>query len=211
VAAQHGFAPTLASQPTYAPVSSSNAELLSHNDTHLLSPQTTINENHSVNLDFSGFTMGDKTTAQGSGAVAIGGDNSGDIITGEGSALGNNNHVNNGHLNAGPGSVVNLGEGDVIVDPTPPSAGLPSTHPADPGGLHPIDPSVLHPTTWGTSNPIDPSHLQSTTAPHVRDLEHTKLEEADLRSHVDPAPHVPSPHVPLPDPLNPVDPLHIFS
>jgi hypothetical protein len=176
VAAHHSIVPAIAQEPTYAPATSSNADLLSHNDTHVLSPETTIVEDHSFKLDFSGFTLGDKVTAEGTGAVAIGGANSGDILTAEGSALGTGNHVNNGGVDAGTGAVVNLGQGNVIVDPTapggqPPYPGVPATapvgpgpvidptgatkHPTDPAGVHPADPAAAHPM-------IDPSLLHPT-------------------------------------------------
>jgi hypothetical protein len=56
------------------------------------------------------FTMGDKTTAAGDGATSIGGDNSGDIVSGDGAVFGSGNTVNNGNIMTGDGSPVTIGD-----------------------------------------------------------------------------------------------------
>ena len=45
--------------------------------------------------------------------MVVDGDNDGDIVTGDGAVLGNNNNVNNGDVIAGTGSNVTIGEGDI--------------------------------------------------------------------------------------------------
>jgi hypothetical protein len=106
VASHYGFA------PAFVPPVGTSADLLSNNDTRLLSPETNISDNHSFNLDFGDLTLGDKTTAHGDGAVAIGGSNHGDIVSGDGAVLGNGNTVNNGNIHAGHGSTVTVGDGN---------------------------------------------------------------------------------------------------
>ena len=106
VASHYDFAPSFV-----PPVG--GADLLSNNDTRLLSPETNIQDNHSINLGFGDFTLGNKTTASGDGAVAIGGSNHGDIVSGDGAVLGNGNTVNNGDIHAGHGSTVTVGDGNM--------------------------------------------------------------------------------------------------
>ena len=113
---------TFAPQRTFAPetntefASRNDTDLLSNNDTRLASPQAGESvQQGGVNLDFSDMTFGDRseTNAIGDGAVAVGGDNDGDIVSGDGAVLGNNNDVNNGDVLAGTGSNVNIGDGDI--------------------------------------------------------------------------------------------------
>ena len=113
---------TFAPQRTFAPetntefASRNDTDLLSNNDTRLASPQAGESvQQGGVNLDFSDMTFGDRseTSAIGDGAVAVGGDNDGDIVSGDGAVLGNNNDVNNGDVLAGTGSNVNIGDGDI--------------------------------------------------------------------------------------------------
>jgi hypothetical protein len=56
-----------------------------------MSPTTDVSDDHSVSFDMGDITLGDKTTAQGNGAVAVGGDAHGDIVSGDGAVLGNGN------------------------------------------------------------------------------------------------------------------------
>jgi len=112
VASHYGFAPAFVPQP----FAGTSADLLSNNDTRLLSPETNIHDDHSINVGFGDFTLGDKTTAQGDGAVAIGGSNHGDIVSGDGAVLGNGNTVNNGNIHAGHGSTVTVGDGNATSE-----------------------------------------------------------------------------------------------
>ena len=54
-----------------------------------LSPTTNIQDDHSLSFGLGDVTLGDKTSANGDGAVAVSGVSHGDIVTGEGAALGN--------------------------------------------------------------------------------------------------------------------------
>jgi hypothetical protein len=66
-----------------------------------------------LGVDVGDVTLGDKNTASGDGAVAMSGDNSGSIVSGDGAVLGDGNTVNNGAIHTGDGSPVNFGDGDV--------------------------------------------------------------------------------------------------
>lgn len=114
LSSHYGFGPTFVPQTGWTPVADTGADLLSNNDTRILSPETNIHDDHSFNLGFGDFTLGDKTTAQGDGAVAIGGSNHGDIVSGDGAVLGNGNTVNNGNIHAGHGSSVAVGDSNAI-------------------------------------------------------------------------------------------------
>ncbi len=100
----YGFAPAFVPQP----LADTNADLLS--DNRILSPTTNISDDHSISFGLGDITLGDKTTAHGDGAVAIGGSNHGDILSGDGAVLGNGNTVNNGSIHAGAGSNVAVGD-----------------------------------------------------------------------------------------------------
>jgi hypothetical protein len=104
---------------------SPQTDLASHNDTQLASNNDLFSpdqsaganaQNGAFNLGFGDITLGDKSTttntATGHGVV-VDGDNGGDIVSGDGAALGNNNHMNNGDVIAGTGSNVNQGEGSI--------------------------------------------------------------------------------------------------
>ncbi|MCW2652007.1 MAG: hypothetical protein JWR32_2983 [Mycobacterium sp.] len=103
-----GFEPNYA--PSWAPRTdfSPSTQLASGNS--ILSPTTNIQDDHSINVGFGDFTLGDKTSAQGPGAVAIGGSNHGDIVSGDGAVLGNGNSVNNGDIRTGAHSNVAVGD-----------------------------------------------------------------------------------------------------
>jgi hypothetical protein len=108
------FAPSPTWSPTWAPQTDFSPSTLSNNDTSLLSPNQDAGANAqqgAFNLGFGDITLGDKTTntANGPGAVAINGDNRGDIVSGDGAVLGNDNTVNNGNIHSGPGSNVTVG------------------------------------------------------------------------------------------------------
>ena len=113
VSNQYGFAPAYAPSldpiyapsPTFAP--ETNTDLASHNDTSLLSPDQDAGANAqqgAFNLGFGDITLGDKTTNTATnGGVVVAGDNDGDIVSGDGAVLGNDNDVNNGDVLAGTG------------------------------------------------------------------------------------------------------------
>ncbi len=66
-----------------------------------------------LGVDVGDVTLGDKNVASGDGAVAMSGDNSGSIVSGDGAVLGDGNTVNNGAIHTGDGSPVTFGDGDV--------------------------------------------------------------------------------------------------
>jgi hypothetical protein len=114
VAESHGipFVP----QETFTQVRETDADVLSHNDTRILSPETNIHDDHSVNLDFGDITFGDKTTAD-HGGVAVGGNNSGDILTdGSVKQTGIGNTAITGDIHSGRHSPVIIGTGNDVHD-----------------------------------------------------------------------------------------------
>ena len=121
VSNQYGFAPAYAPSfdPVYAPspTFAPQTDLASHNDTALLSPSQDAGANAQqggFNLGFGDITFGSKTTQTATdGAVIVDGANHGAIVSGDGAVLGNGNDVNNGHVWAGTGSNVALGQGHI--------------------------------------------------------------------------------------------------
>ena len=81
-------------------------------DNGFLSPTANIQNDHSLSFGLGDVTLGDKTSARGDGAVAVGGANHGDIISGDGAVLGTGNKVDNGDVHAGAGSTVAVGDGN---------------------------------------------------------------------------------------------------
>ena len=127
VANNWGFEPVYAPSPTWSPSyapqtdflsgNQTETDLASHNNVPLFSPNQDAGanaQNGAFNLGFGDITLGDKTTASGQGAVAVSGNNSGDILTGDGSALGDNNDVYSGDIHSGPNSNVNYGNGNEV-------------------------------------------------------------------------------------------------
>jgi hypothetical protein len=126
VSHQYGFAPVyqpspvFAPSPTYAPspTFAPQTDLASHNDTALLSPTQDAGANAQqggFNLGFGDITFGSKTTNTATdGAVVVNGRNNGDIVSGDGAVLGNENGVNNGVVRAEHGSNVSTGADSVI-------------------------------------------------------------------------------------------------
>ncbi len=149
VSNQYGFAPAYAPafQPVYAPAPTfaPQTDLASHNDTSLLSPDQAAGANAQqggFNLGFGDITFGNKTTQTATdGGVVVGGANRGDIVSGDGAVLGNNNDVNNGHVVAGTGANVALGHGQIDDHGTTATGG--STVIKDNGGpvFHDVDAS----------------------------------------------------------------------
>ena len=110
VSSYHGFEPAVAPQTDFSP----STDLASTNS--FMSPTTNITDDHSVSFGMGDITLGDKTTAQGNGAVAVGGSTHGDIVSGDGAVLGNGNTVNNGDIHSEPGSTVAVGQGSTISE-----------------------------------------------------------------------------------------------
>ncbi|WP_142392641.1 IniB N-terminal domain-containing protein [Mycobacterium sp. 3519A] len=65
-----------------------------------------------LGVDVGDVTLGDKNVASGDGAVAMSGDNSGSIVSGDGAVLGDGNTVLNGDIDAGDGSPITFGDGN---------------------------------------------------------------------------------------------------
>jgi hypothetical protein len=121
VAQTHGIA--FVPQPQHEVLS--NNDVLSHNDTRLLSPETNVvnaaGEDQqqgvgNVNLDFGDITFGDKNTASDGSVINTG--NAGDIdntnVKGDGNVVGDDNeNVNTGDIDD---SNVNIGEDNEIDD-----------------------------------------------------------------------------------------------
>jgi hypothetical protein len=108
VSNHYGFQPVYAPQPDFA----STTDLASNNS--FMSPTTNIQDNHSVSFGMGDITLGDKTSAHGDGAIAVGGTNHGAIVSGDGAVLGNGNTVTNGDIHAASGSTINVGDGNAI-------------------------------------------------------------------------------------------------
>jgi len=119
VANNWGFEPVYSPSPTWSPSyapqtdflsgNQTETDLASHNNVPLFSPNQDAGsnaQNGAFNLGFGDITLGDKTTttANGPGAVAVNGDNEGDIVSGDGAVLGNANSVNNGNIHTGEDS-----------------------------------------------------------------------------------------------------------
>jgi hypothetical protein len=111
VSSHYGFEPSYAPQPDFSP----STDLASNNS--FMSPTTNITEDHSVSFGMGDITLGDKTTAQGDGAVAVGGSAHGDIVSGDGAVLGNGNTSAGGDvLSSHDGSVIQTsGHGSTTV------------------------------------------------------------------------------------------------
>lgn len=110
--------PTFAPAPTFAP--QTQTDLASHNDTSLMSPRQDAGANAqqgAFNLGFGDITLGNKTANTATeGAVLVAGDSSGDIVSGDGAALGDGNAVTNGDVRADHGANVSTGLDNVIRD-----------------------------------------------------------------------------------------------
>lgn len=115
------LSPNYSPSPTFAPdtdfASNNDTDLASHNNVPILSPNQDAGANAqqgAFNLGFGDITLGDKTSNTATnGGVVVAGDNKGDIVSGDGAVLGNNNDVNNGHVYAGTGSNVAVGHSNI--------------------------------------------------------------------------------------------------
>lgn len=137
-------APSFAPAPTFAPetqtdlASHNSTDLASHNDIPLLSPTQDAGanaQNGGFNLGFGDITLGRKTiqTATDHGVV-VGADSNGDIVSGDGAVLGNDNAVTNGGIRADHGANISTGQSAVIRDSgTTTTAGADAISTADSG------------------------------------------------------------------------------
>ncbi len=130
VADHHNLATSFASpfspQTTFAPdtntelASRNNTELGSRNNTEFLSPDQDAGSNAqsgAFNLGLGDITLGDKTSNTATeGSVVVAGDNDGDIVSGDGAALGDGNTMNNGDILAGSGANVTVGKDNEVED-----------------------------------------------------------------------------------------------
>ncbi|WP_299557733.1 IniB N-terminal domain-containing protein [uncultured Mycolicibacterium sp.] len=109
---------TVGWQPTFAP----ETEVASRNHTNaeFASPDQAAGANAQtggVNIGFGDITFGNKTSQTATdGGVIVGGDNRGDIVSGDGAVLGDGNTTNNGAVWAGAGSNVAVGRDNDIED-----------------------------------------------------------------------------------------------
>ncbi|AFM15220.1 hypothetical protein Mycch_0400 [Mycolicibacterium chubuense NBB4] len=115
---QTSWAPTWAPSPTFAP--ETNTDLLSGNHVPVASPVQDAGanaQNGAFNLGFGDITLGNKTsnTATGHGVV-VAGDAHGDIVSGDGAALGDGNTMTNGDILTGSNSNVVAGRGNSLED-----------------------------------------------------------------------------------------------
>jgi hypothetical protein len=128
VADHHQLASNIASpfspQTSFAPntelASRNNTDLASHNNVPIASPDQDAGanaQNGAFNLGFGDITLGDKTSNTATnGGVVVAGDNDGDIVSGDGAALGDGNTMNNGDILAGSGSNVVVGKDNEVED-----------------------------------------------------------------------------------------------
>ena len=145
VSSYYGFQP----QPDLAPQAdfSPGTDLASNNS--VMSPTTNITDDHSLSFGMGDITLGDKTTAQGDGAV--GGITHGDIVSGDGAVLGDGNTVNNGDIHSAAGSTVTVGDGNVISEGNTSAGGdVLSSH----------DGTVIQSSGHGTTNGVGRQHHQ---------------------------------------------------
>ena len=155
---------------------SPSTDLASNNS--FMSPTTNITDDHSVSFGMGDITLGDKTTAQGNGAVAVGGSTHGDIVSGDGAVLGNGNTVNNGDIHTGPGSTVAVGDGNTISEGNTSAGGdVLSSHD---GTRHPdVGPRHHHGFGWQ-------HHQRARKSDHHRHPRHRQHERRRQQLHAHP-------------------------
>ena len=112
------FSPQTSWAPTFAP--ETNTDLLSGNNVPVASPVQDAGanaQNGAFNLGFGDITFGNKTSNTATdGGVVVGGNNGGDIVSGDGAVLGDGNTMNNGDILAGAGSNVVVGKDNQVED-----------------------------------------------------------------------------------------------
>lgn len=114
------FSPQTSFAPTTELASRNDTDLLSGNNVPVASPVQDAGanaQNGAFNLGFGDITLGDKTSNTATnGGVVVAGDNDGDIVSGDGAALGDGNTMNNGDILAGSGSNVVVGKDNEVED-----------------------------------------------------------------------------------------------
>ncbi len=114
------FSPQTSFAPTTEFASRNDTDLLSGNNVPVASPIQDAGanaQNGAFNLGFGDITLGDKTSNTATdGGVVVAGDNDGDIVSGDGAALGDGNTMNNGDILAGSGSNVVVGKDNEVED-----------------------------------------------------------------------------------------------
>lgn len=170
--------PSFAPSPTFAPetntdlASHNSTDLASHNDTSLFSPPQEAGANAqqgAFNLGFGDITLGRKTTTTATnGGVAVAGDTHGDIVSGDGAVLGNENAVTNGGIRAEHGSNVSTGQAAVIHDSgTTTTAGADAVTSIHNGSSTSIGGSQTTTAIDGTGNTTAADGHQATTVTHT--------------------------------------------
>ncbi|MGA5462002.1 IniB N-terminal domain-containing protein [Mycobacterium sp. NPDC050041] len=114
------FSPQTSFAPTTEFASRNDTDLLSGNNVPIASPDQNAGanaQNGAFNLGFGDITLGDKTSNTATnGGVVVGGDNDGDIVSGDGAVLGDGNTTSNGDILAGSGSNVVVGKDNEVED-----------------------------------------------------------------------------------------------
>jgi hypothetical protein len=139
----------LASRNSPEVASNNTTDLASHNSTPLFSPPQDAGanaQNGAFNLGFGDITLGSKTTQSATGhGVVTGGDSNGDIVSGDGAVLGNNNALTNGDILADHGANISTGQAAVIHDSgTTTTAGADAITTADSGSVIKGSDSTVH-------------------------------------------------------------------
>jgi Head domain of trimeric autotransporter adhesin len=160
-----GFAPAM---PSFSPFAGPladlagghSAEFASNNsiDTELFSTHAGGDvQQGGLNFGLGDIALGHKTSATGDGAVAIGGSNQGDILSGDGAVLGDANTVTNGNTTWG-GELPGLYDGTVIQTSGHGSTALSA---ANTGA---VDASTRVESTATTDNSVLDSSVHSSSA-----------------------------------------------
>ena len=177
--------PSFAPSPTFAPetttdlasnnttdlASNNSPQLASNNSTPLFSPPQDAGanaQNGAFNLGFGDITLGSKTTQSATGhGVVTGGDSNGDIVSGDGAVLGNDNAITNGDILADRGANISTGQAAVIRDSgTTTTAGADAIATADSGSVIKGSDNSLHNGTsvGGSSTTTTVAGTGNTTA-----------------------------------------------
>ncbi|MCW1957334.1 MAG: IniB N-terminal domain-containing protein [Mycobacterium sp.] len=183
--------PTFAPAPTFAP----QTDLASHNDVPLLSPSQDAGanaQNGAFNLGFGDITLGSKTTQTATGhGVVVGSDANGDILSGDGAVLGNDNAVTNGDIRADHGANISTGQAAVIRDSgTTTTAGVDAITTADSGSVIKGADNSLHngsaiggsetiTTVGGSGNTTNADGHETTLTSTTTEVTHTTTTTTD--------------------------------
>ncbi len=189
----------LASHNSPELASNNTTDLASHNSTPVFSPPQDAGanaQNGAFNLGFGDITLGSKTTQSATGhGVVTGGDSNGDIVSGDGAVLGNNNALTNGDIRADHGANISTGQAAVIRDSgTTTTAGADAITTADSGtvikgadnSLHngaSIGGSSTTTTVGGTGNTTAADGHEATTTVSSTEVTHTTTTTTDNADH----------------------------